>query len=53
MRALPAREFLQSETCATCKCSLHYVDRDGPYAEWRYDKRTDLHRVELAHANQD
>jgi hypothetical protein len=26
---------------------LHYVDREGPYSEWRFDKRPDLHRVEL------
>lgn len=23
---------------------MHFVDRDGPYAEWKYDKRADLGR---------
>ena len=25
---------------------LHYVDQDGPYKAWRFDKRSDLRRVE-------
>jgi hypothetical protein len=32
---------------------LHYVDREGPYSEWRFDKRADLHRVELEARNED
>jgi hypothetical protein len=32
---------------------LHYVDRHGPYSEWRFDKRGDLHRVELEARNED
>ena len=32
---------------------LHYVDQDGPYREWRYDKRADLHRAELEARNED
>ena len=27
---------------------LHYVDQDGPYREWRYDKRHDLTRSPMA-----
>ena len=32
---------------------LHYVDRNGPYSEWRFDKRADLHRVEVEARNED
>jgi len=32
---------------------LHYVDRSGPHSEWRFDKRLDLHRVELEARNED
>lgn len=32
---------------------LHYVDQDGPYREWRYDKRGDLNRAELEARNED
>lgn len=27
---------------------LHYVDQKGPYADWRYDKRSDTARLESA-----
>lgn len=32
---------------------LHYVDQDGPYREWRFDKRGDLHRAEIEARNED
>lgn len=32
---------------------LHYVDQDGSYREWRYDKRADLQRAELEARNED
>lgn len=32
---------------------LHYVDQNGPYREWRHDKRADLHRAGLEARNED
>ena len=32
---------------------LHYVDRNGPHKDWRFDKRADLHRVALASVHED
>lgn len=34
------REPFQGEVAA--QAFLHYVDRDGPYAEWKYDKRKSI-----------
>jgi hypothetical protein len=34
------REPLKGERCV--QVFLHYVDQNGPYAEWKYDKRGDL-----------
>lgn len=40
------REPFEGEACA--QVFLHYVDQNGPYAEWRYDKRTDVNTTALA-----
>jgi hypothetical protein len=37
------REAFAGQRCA--QVFLHYVDRDGPYAEWRFDKRKSLSLV--------
>ena len=34
------RDAFDGEQCA--QVFLHYVDADGPYSEWRYDKRERL-----------
>jgi hypothetical protein len=30
---------------------LHYVDADGKYAEWKFDKRKELNLNEVSYAN--
>ena len=43
------REELQGEW--QTQIFLHYVDQDGPHAEWKYDKRTSLsHQDEVVHS---
>jgi hypothetical protein len=45
------REPFDGGSCAMV--FLHYVDREGPYAEWRFDKRQSLQKIDFAPADED